>query len=72
MTVLLRITRATGPAESYLLELDGDVVHVPHQLITSADVVGLDVDVVGEGEAQDWICVAGAAGRGDRAGPREI
>jgi hypothetical protein len=72
VTVLLRITRTTGPAESYRLPMDGDVVHVPHPLMTSADVVGFDVELISEGEAQDQLCVAGAQSGGTGAGPRGI
>ena len=71
MTVLLRITRTTGFAESYELDVDGSRVHVPLPLMTAADIVSLDVDVE-EGEARDERCVAGGRAGGTGAGPRGI
>lgn len=71
MTVLLRITRSTGFAESYELAVDGSRVHVPLSLMTSADIVGLDVDFE-VGEPQEPGCVAGGRAGGAGAGPRGI
>ena len=71
MTVLLRIYRSTGIAESYRLSVDGSRIHVPLPLMTSADVVGLDVDFP-ESEAQDQGCVAGGHAGGTGKGPRGI
>ena len=45
VTVLLRITRSTGSSESHLLDLDGSRILVPIALMTSEDVVALDVDL---------------------------
>jgi hypothetical protein len=59
VTVTLHVIRASG-VEKHEVQADGDVVHVSYEILTSHDVIGLEVEVE---EAE-----AGRARGGDRGG----
>jgi hypothetical protein len=64
VTVFLYVTRSCGRTEKHQVQADGDFVHVSHQLLTSAEVIGLEVEV----EEAEAAPVRGGARVGASAG----